>query len=193
MRPTITSILLLASLLFGCAAPAGPVAATTVICLRHAETGGGGSDPALSEEGRGRAERLATMLGAPGVVTHLFASEYRRTAETLEPLAARSGLEVGRHPASDVDGLAQRLRSLPSGSVAVVAGHSNTVPRLVRTLGGELDRTEQSERHGELLAHDDHSRVFVLWLDLAGAISTLELTVGPRPSDAAHTSTAPGT
>ena len=129
------------------ATPAPPPAAeraeaartTTVIVVRHAEKDPSGDprDPGLSEAGRARAEALAALL-ARSRASALFASEFRRTRETLAPLAARLGLETLAVPAADPRALLAKLDALPPGSVAVVAGHSNTVPALVRALGGEV-------------------------------------------------------
>ena len=68
----------------------------------------------------------------------MFATDLQRTALTVQPLAASKSLPVEALPASDTELLAQRLRALPSGSVAVVAGHSNTIPSLLALLGAPL-------------------------------------------------------
>lgn len=118
------------------AAALAPAAAPAqVFLVRHAEKAlDQGEDPDLTPAGQARAEALAVVLGNAGV-THLFATEYRRTQRTLEPLATRLGLTVVVVPAKDSAGQLARLRELPPGAVAVVAGHSNTIPGLVRGLG----------------------------------------------------------
>jgi phosphohistidine phosphatase SixA len=118
-------------------APAVPAAPVTVIFVRHGEKAQDDPrDPSLSPAGAQRAADLAALLRVAGV-THLFASEYRRTQATLRPLAAASGREVAVHPAADADALLAALRGLPPGAVAVVAGHSNTLPKLVAALGAD--------------------------------------------------------
>jgi len=148
--------------------------ATTVFLVRHAERADDDPrDPHLSETGRERAAALAGLLGHAGV-THLFASEYRRTIETLEPLAARTGVEIVVTPAREGERLSKALRALPGGSVAVVAGHSNTVPELVRGLGGSLTETTLDEAQ--------YDRLFVVLLSSdpeAAAIRTLDLRYEP--------------
>ena len=192
--PTSSVLLILALLsLVSCAAtaPAAPdatahasaeglaaesFAPTRVICVRHAEKQGG-QDPELTAAGAQRAQALARLLDSADV-THLFASQYRRTAQTLAPLAATTGLEIARYGADDSAALVVELRALPPGSTAVVAGHSNTVPALVRLLGGDLDGTSDSQ-WGELIDGDAHDRVFVLVLGGDGrATTTLELGYG---------------
>jgi phosphohistidine phosphatase SixA len=166
-------------------APRQPAADVTVFLVRHAEAAAGTTrDPDLSETGRARARHLATVLHDVAV-THLFASEYRRTQQTLAPLAAQCGQEVRTIPARDADGLIQQLRRLPGGSVAVVAGHSNTIPDLVRRLGGTPTGLEHHPEHGWMLPHEEYGRLFVVTLqrhaDAADAAfaGCLELRYGP--------------
>ena len=122
-----------------------------VFCVRHAEKGKEGRDPPLTAAGRARAERLALILGALPV-TACFASEYQRTQQTVAPIAARQGFEVTSVPARDLSALLAALDALPADSIAVVAGHSNTVPALIERLGitDEISIAEGS--YGELFA-----------------------------------------
>jgi phosphohistidine phosphatase SixA len=106
------------------------------VLVRHAEKSAApANDPQLSEAGAARAERLAQMLRHSGV-THLLATEFVRTQATLAPLAAAVQRPVTTVAARDGKGLLSALDSLPRGALAVVAGHSNTVPTLVERLSG---------------------------------------------------------
>ncbi len=108
----------------------------TIVLVRHAEKSKDDPrDPSLSEEGVARARELARVLGDAGV-THLFASEYERTRQTLEPLSLVCGAAIQVVPAREPSALISALEQLPRNSVVVVAGHSNTVPALVRELSG---------------------------------------------------------
>ncbi|MGH4027932.1 bifunctional RNase H/acid phosphatase [Actinomycetota bacterium Odt1-20B] len=78
-------------------------APATLVLLRHGETaltpekrfsGSGGSDPALSDVGRGQAERVAAALAARGTVQAVVTSPLRRCRETAQAVAARLGLDV---------------------------------------------------------------------------------------------------
>jgi phosphohistidine phosphatase SixA len=149
--------------------PALAAEARTVVIVRHAEKdSAGGEDPALSAPGEARARDLARLLGASGV-THLFASEYRRTEETLAPLAAGTGLTVAERPARESERLLEELRGLPAGSLAVVAGHSNTLPGLVRGLAG---------RGPETIGDDEYDRLFVVTHGSGCEPALLELRYG---------------
>jgi phosphohistidine phosphatase SixA len=108
----------------------------TIILVRHAEKSTDDPrDPNLSEKGVARAQELAHLLGDAGV-THLFSSEYKRTHQTLEPLSLISGAAIQVVSAREPGALVSAIAQLPRNSVAVVAGHSNTVPGLVENLSG---------------------------------------------------------
>jgi broad specificity phosphatase PhoE len=112
----------------------------TVIFLRHAEAlprTDGNQNPHLNDLGKARAKIQAKTLAAAGV-TRVFATELHRTQETATPLAESLGLKVEQYRASNSKAFANTLRDLKDGEVALVVGHSNTVPVMVKVLGGEL-------------------------------------------------------
>lgn len=107
----------------------------TVFVLRHAEKGPENPNPSLTSAGRRRAGALAEVL-QDAKVTALFASEFKRTQETLDPLAKATGLTPMIVPAGRMDDLVTALRQLPPGSRAVVVSHSNLVHLIVAKLTG---------------------------------------------------------
>ena len=117
------------------AAAQAPAAPVTVFVARHAEKGPENPDPSLTAEGRTRAEALARVLG-DSRISASFASEFKRTQETLAPLAAAGNLTIQIIPAVAMDSLVRQLRALPPGSRAVVASHSNLVHLIVEKLSG---------------------------------------------------------
>ncbi len=135
---------------------AGPPA--VVVLMRHAEKASEEGDPELSEAGRARAARVASLL-APSAPTHLFASDAKRTQATLAPLARVTGRPVTVRPARSTAALGAELRGLEPGALAVVAHHGNGVPVLARALGVELTGVRDGA-----LAHDAYGRVFVVVL-----------------------------
>lgn len=92
----------------------------------------GSPDPPLSTEGVRRAERLAGMLRDAGI-TRVFVTEFARTRQTAEPLAQRAKLELTVVPANDVSGLVAKLTD--TDGPALVVGHSNRVPEILKALG----------------------------------------------------------
>ncbi len=167
----------------GIGSPDGDRLSTVVILVRHAEKRTDDpKDPSLSEAGVKRADALAKMLSEAGV-THLFSSEYRRTRETLAPLASRLGKKVREVSARTPEDQVAAIRGLPAGSVAVVAGHSNTVPELVRLLGGEVSGLIDTG-HGPMISDASYDRMFLVILSAAGGAApadreqTVELRYG---------------
>ena len=144
--------------------PAAREAASTVILVRHAETAADTNttrDPELSESGQERAQALAALFAAAGV-THLFCSEYKRTAATLAPLAQALDLELKVISARDPNAQVNAILELPPGSVAAIAGHSNTTPGLVEALGASFARHPDAPAGAPRLLHDQHGRIFVV-------------------------------
>jgi len=153
---TLTGNRKLGGILAGClllAAFAASVhAQQAVILVRHAEKADASKDPVLSEVGRARAKALAEMLAGSGI-TAIYCSEFQRTKQTAEPLAAALKISIRPFPASDATGLVERLRTDHSGDVILVVGHSNTLPDLLKRLGHPAEET---------IADDDYGSVFVL-------------------------------
>jgi phosphohistidine phosphatase SixA len=131
VRPWALPVLLAASSFALAAQPA-----KTVILVRHAERASGMSaDVGISEAGKCRAEALARMLSDANV-KRIFTSEVARTQQTAEPLAAKLHIRPEVVPAKDLEGLVAKLRAGAPDEVALVVGHSNTVPEIVKLLGG---------------------------------------------------------
>ena len=140
--------------------------AVTVHLVRHAEKavpldGSKDKDPALSEKGSVRAAALATTLSAVKL-SAIFASEWRRTQDTVAPTAKAQGLSVEIMKADDTPALIAKLKTY-GGKHVLVAGHSNTVPEIAAALG--LAEPPQ-------LGDDDYGDLFVVKAGASGA--TLE-------------------
>jgi broad specificity phosphatase PhoE len=108
-----------------------------LIALRHGEKERGTSDPGLTRAGHRRAEALAALLGRT-VLAAIFTSDYRRCQESVEPLVRECGVEATVIEAADPHRQLAAIRALPPGSAAVLCGHANTIPALLRALGAEL-------------------------------------------------------
>jgi phosphohistidine phosphatase SixA len=120
-----------------------------VIVVRHAEKTDDGSDPELSQAGRQRAVLLAGLLKETGV-TALYGTQYKRTVQTLEPLAMALGLKIETVAADESLAQVELLRGRHAGEVVVIAGHSNSVPRLLKLLGHPDDISIEDDDYGNL-------------------------------------------
>ena len=128
-------------------------AQSTVFIVRHAEKADVSKDPDLSEAGRARAEALAKMLKDANI-TAIYTTEFKRTQQTAAPLAKALGITATTVPAKDTAALIAKLRG--SNSNALVVGHGNTVPDLIKALG-------ISEPIN--IAENDYDNLFVVMLD----------------------------
>ena len=138
--------------------------AVQVIITRHAEKGNGDAyDPGLSAAGRERAERLAQLLRETKV-DRLYATPYKRTQQTLAPLAAAKNLVVAQYDPGTLKTFADAICK-EKGKTIVVAGHANTAPALVNLLLGE-------ERYSTL-PEDAFGNMWLLTLKDGKALSCL--------------------
>jgi broad specificity phosphatase PhoE len=117
--------------------------ALTVILARHAERASSADpDPPLSAAGKRRAQSLASMLSVSGV-SAIYATEFRRTQQTAQPLADLTHLTVQRIDGNRTADLVDAIQK--QSGVVVAIGHSHTVPRVIAALGGppvEIGETE---------------------------------------------------
>jgi broad specificity phosphatase PhoE len=113
------------------AASAQPI----IVIVRHAEKAtNAGNNPDLSPAGRARADALARIL-KDSAITGIFTSEFKRTQETAAPVAKSLGVTPTVVPAKDTAALVEKLRELNGN--ALVVGHGDTIPNLVKALGIE--------------------------------------------------------
>lgn len=153
-----------------------PVAAQTVIVVRHAEKAGQGADPVLSDLGEARAAALADTLAGAGV-TNVFVSPLQRTALTAGPSAAAVGagpvaVSLDGGSAAHVARLVGQVRQLSPEAVVLVVGHSNTVPDIARALGAS-DAAAMDEC--------EYDRLTVLTLTPTGAHAVTGRYGAPNP------------
>jgi len=145
----------------------------TVLLVRHADvdttTGAPDSEP-LSVKGQKRAQTLARVLGMGGIAA-IFTSKVERTEKTAEPLAASLGLVTRDTPAPAA--LAAQIASGTLGAAILVVGHSNTVPKIIKALGGPLLPS---------IGHDKFDNLFVVTVAGPGTAEMVHLKYGePAP------------
>jgi len=127
------AILIFFILLSGVVLQAQPV--TTFILVRHAEKGNDGTkDPDLTEAGVSRAKLLSDML-EDAQIDAIYATAYKRTRNTVTPLATAKGQVVSTYEAYKTDEIDQMLKKHTGGTV-VISGHSNNIPWIANYLTG---------------------------------------------------------
>lgn len=115
------------------AAAAAANATPVIFIVRHAEKAAtSGNDPELSPAGHKRAEALSRILKDAGL-TAIFTTEFKRTQETAAPTAAETQISPTVVAARDAAALMMKLRAVEGN--ALVVGHGNTIPDLLKSLG----------------------------------------------------------
>jgi len=111
---------------------------TTVILVRHAEKKieSNNPDPDLAPEGVERAQEIARIFADAGI-NAIYATQYKRTQQTVKPLSDRTGVAVTLLDANQTNELLRRIQTTYRGQTVFIAGHNNTVPAMVSELSGE--------------------------------------------------------
>ena len=111
---------------------------TTIILVRHAEKKiePNNPDPDLAPEGEARAQEIARMFSVTNI-NAIYATNLKRTQQTIKPLSDRTGVPITILNASQTDELIKQLQTDRRGQTVFVAGHNNTVPAVVSALSGE--------------------------------------------------------
>lgn len=134
---------------------------TTVFLVRHAEKAANPpDDPPLLEAGNIRSQVLANILRKAGIKA-IYTSQFLRTKQTAEPLAKHLGIASTTLPikmsASNPREVSQEsIKEITenvykkAGESALIVGHSNTVPEVIRALGGDVVPTIDDKEFDDL-------------------------------------------
>ena len=149
---------------------------TTVILIRHAEkqiVPPENKDPNLSDAGETRARELVRMFGDAGIST-VYATQYKRTQQTVKPLADKLGVTVTVFEAKNTADLVKHIRSRPAGETVLLAGHNNSVPEIIAALGGPKL---------PIIPETEYDNLFVLTVQSDGTAKLLKMKYGsPLPA-----------
>jgi broad specificity phosphatase PhoE len=134
----------------GCRSLRGPhpAGATTVYVVRHAEKRDQSTNALLSSAGHRRAQALAEKMRKVPLVA-IYATQYRRTQQTVQPTADAIGLDV-QVTRERPRRLASRILREHRGHPVLVAGHSNTLAELLIALGVAKRVKLRSQDYGDL-------------------------------------------
>jgi broad specificity phosphatase PhoE len=145
----------------GAIAPQDDFKATTVFLVRHAERADAPrEDPPLLETGTARAQLLARILGKSGIKA-VYTSQYLRTKATAEPLAKQLGIasvaiSLKMSPSNprqvsseSIQEIVDKIYQRP-GENALVIGHGNSVPDVIKALGGDVVPTIDEKEFDDL-------------------------------------------
>jgi phosphohistidine phosphatase SixA len=166
IRTRLIASLALAGALF---APIVAVAESNLVYVtRHAEKGTESKDPNLTPQGQARARTLALIL-RKAAIKQVYSTATLRTTQTAQPLATQAGVEVHIYDAGKPAIVIDKIKALPGPTLLV--GHSNTVPDLVRMLGGVAAP----------MAEDEFDRLYQISINADGSVTTVLLTTPTAP------------
>jgi len=115
---------------------------TVIIVVRHAEKASDDpKDPSLSEQGKARANKLASVL-KDSRLEAVFTTQFKRTQLTGQVAATQNGLQVQARAATKENSgtytadLLKEIQKKYHGKTVLIVGHSNTVPEVVKHITG---------------------------------------------------------
>ena len=146
---------------------------TTIIVVRHGEKviDPNNPDVDLSPAGQMRAQELARMFGDAGI-NAIYATQYKRTQETVKPLADKLGLPITQINSKNTADLLAQIRSQHSGQMIFVAGHNNTVPEIISALGGPQYPT---------IPENEYDNLFIVTVYRTGKAKIVKMKFGAAP------------
>lgn len=157
---------------------------TTIVFVRHADTDAPGAeepDTPLNPIGLARAELLADYVENIDVVAGvnaIYASEYKSTQQTAEPLAKRLGLEVDIADPYDVVDFMKDVLFEHKREIVLVVTHRDAIAPLVEELHGHKSIST--------IAPAEYDRLYIVTIPRFGKVKTYELPYGvgwsPPPS-----------
>lgn len=134
----------------------------TVFLVRHAERADEPrQDPPLTTKGVARSEALARLLSTADIKA-IYTSQFARTKLTAEPLAKQVGVTVApislKISPSNPRAIAEestketvdKILSNVSGGSVLVVGHSNSIPDVIKMLGGDVVPTIDEKKFDDL-------------------------------------------
>ena len=149
-------------------------ATTTIIFVRHAEKAATpANDPSLSPAGRQRVAELTRQLVDADVVAGIdaiYSTPYKRTQETVRPLADALNLPINNYDASDTEEVLTTILKKHKGKIILVAGHSNTVPGLIANLGASKKVPPIDE--------NEYDNIYIISIPWFGKTKTIRMRYG---------------
>ena len=159
-------------------------ATTTVIFVRHADKAAvPADDPGLSPAGERRVTELTRQLLDADVVAGvdaIYSTPYRRTLETVRPLAEALDLPIHRYDPDpeDLEAFLEGMVDRHKGKIILVVGHSNTIPEMIAELG--------ASKKVPPIADDEYDNIYIISIPWFGKTKTIRLRYGkPYTGEAA--------
>jgi hypothetical protein len=149
-------------------------ATTTVIFARYADLMAVDSaNPGLSPAGGRRAQELARVVGDIDVIAGvdaIFATQFRNTQETAQPISERLQLPVQVFDVADTRGLEEKILTEYKGRIVLVITDREALPQLIRHFHGS--------KRLPPIADSEHDNLYIVSIPWYGKVKTLRLKFG---------------
>jgi len=149
-------------------------ATTTMIFVRHVEKATTpADDPGLTAAGDRRAAELARQLVDADVVAGIdaiYSTPYRRTQDTVKPVADALGLETILYDPADNEAVLATILKNHKGKIILIVGHSNTIPTLIADLG--------ASKKVPPIAENEYDNIYIVSIPWFGKTKTIRLRFG---------------
>lgn len=149
-------------------------ATTTIIFVRHAEKSPDHpDDPGLNPAGKDRARELSRLMQRVDVdrgVDVIYATQFKRTEETVRPLAIMLGKDILHYDAGDTVSVLDEIKQVHKGKISLVAAHSGTIKPMIEELGGS--------KHLPDIAENEFDNIYVVVIPWFGKVKTLRFSYG---------------
>jgi 2,3-bisphosphoglycerate-dependent phosphoglycerate mutase len=154
---------------------------TTVFLVRHAEKKiePNNPDPDLTPAGEARAQEIARMFRDAGI-NAIYATQFKRTQQTIKPLATFTGISPTILDAAQTEELAKQIQTNRRGQTIFVAGHNNTVPALVSILSGD---------NVPVIPESEYDNLFIVTIYRFGKAKVVKLKYGAESTQGVGTGT----
>lgn len=147
---------------------------TTVVFIRYADVElGDDSNPGLTAAGQVRAEELVRMVGDIDVVAGIdaiFATQFRNTQETAEPLAKMLQMPVQVIDADNVRGLTDLILQEYKGRIVLVITNRKALPQLIQRFHGSKNLPPMDD--------SEYDNLYIVSIPWYGKVKTLRLKYG---------------
>ena len=108
------------------------------------------------------------MLSDAGV-TAIYTTQYKRTQQTVKPLADKLRLPVTQVEAKQTPELVKQIRARGAGQVVFIAGHNNTVPEIIAAMGGP---------QLPIIPETEYDNLYILTVQSDGSAKLLKMKYG---------------
>ena len=119
------------------------------------------------------------MFAGAGI-NSIYATQFKRTQQTVKPLSERWGVPVTLLDASQPDEVVKQIQTLHAGQTIFVAGHNNTVPAIASALSGE---------NFPVIPESEYDNLFIVTVYRFGKAKVLKLKYGRESTQGVGTGT----